>query len=130
MATAIAMSECTIVRVDKEAAIRVLHDEPDLVDQLFNSSEKRLARVLLLLANYERFGLKLDTCCVVIHGFGNVGGMAAKLMSAKGFKIVSIVEYDGAVYNPKGLDIAQHRDETGTINRFSGGEELDKDQAK
>ena len=52
MATAIAMSECTIVRVDKEAAIRVLHDEPDLVDQLFNSSEKRLARVLLLLANY------------------------------------------------------------------------------
>jgi CRP/FNR family cyclic AMP-dependent transcriptional regulator len=58
MATAIAMSECTIVRVDKEAAIRVLHDEPDLVDQLFNSSEMRLARVLLLLANYERFGLK------------------------------------------------------------------------
>jgi CRP-like cAMP-binding protein len=71
MATAIAMSECTIVRVDKAAVIRVLHDEPafselllsyvlsrnirieeDLVDQLFNSSEKRLARVLLLLANY------------------------------------------------------------------------------
>jgi glutamate dehydrogenase (NAD(P)+) len=52
--------------------------------------------------------------------------------SAKGFKIVSIVEYDGAVYNPKGLDIAalaQHRKETGTINGFSGGEELDKDQA-
>ena len=58
--------------------------------------------------------------------------MAAKVMSAKGFKIVSIVEYDGAVYNPKGLDIAalaQHRNETGTINGFSGGEELDKDQA-
>ena len=73
MATAIAMAECTIVRVDKEAAIRVLHDEPafselflsyvlsrnirieeDLVDQLFNSSEKRLARVLLLLANYGK----------------------------------------------------------------------------
>ena len=72
MATAIAMSECTIVRVDKEAAIRALHDEPDLVDQLFDSSEKRLARVLLLLAKYERFGLKLDTGCVVIHGFGNM----------------------------------------------------------
>jgi len=73
MATAIAMSECTIVRVDKEAAIRVLHDEPafsklflsymlprnirieeDLADQLFNSSKKRLARVLLLLANYGK----------------------------------------------------------------------------
>jgi glutamate dehydrogenase (NAD(P)+) len=88
--------------------------------------------MMVTLKALERFGLKLDTCCVVIQGFGNVGGMAAKLMSAKGFKIVSIVEYDGAVYNPKGLDIAalaQHRNETGTINGFSGGEELDKDQA-
>ena len=61
--TATALSECTIVRLDKQATIRVLHDEPkfsemfmayllsrnsrveeDLVDQLFNSSEKRLAR--------------------------------------------------------------------------------------
>ena len=75
MVTAIAMSECTIVRVEKEAAIRILHDVPafselflsyllsrnirleeDLVDQLFNSSEKRLARVLLLLANYGQDG--------------------------------------------------------------------------
>ena len=88
--------------------------------------------MMVTLKTLERFGLKLDTCCVVIQGFGNVGVMAAKLMSAKGFKIVSIVEYDGAVYNPKGLDIAalaQHRNETGTINGFSGGEELDKDQA-
>jgi len=73
MATAVAMSECTIVRLAKAAAIRVLHDEPafselflayllsrnirieeDLVDHLFNSSEKRLARVLLLLANYGK----------------------------------------------------------------------------
>jgi glutamate dehydrogenase (NAD(P)+) len=53
-------------------------------------------------------------------------------MTAKGFKIVSIVEYDRAIYNPKGLDIAalaQHRREAGTTNGFCGGEELDKDQA-
>jgi glutamate dehydrogenase/leucine dehydrogenase len=41
-------------------------------------------------------GGKLETCCVIIQGFANFGGMAAKFMSAKGFKIVSIVEYDGA----------------------------------
>jgi CRP/FNR family cyclic AMP-dependent transcriptional regulator len=75
MATAVAISECLIVRLEKRGAIRVLHDQPafselflsyvlsrnirieeDLVDQLFNSSEKRLARVLLLLANYGKEG--------------------------------------------------------------------------
>src|SRR5713101_1163968 len=73
LATATAMSECSIVRLEKPATIRVLHDEPafselflayllsrnirieeDLVDQLFNSSEKRLARVLLLLAHFGK----------------------------------------------------------------------------
>ena len=43
---------------------------------------------------------------VVIQGFGNVGGMAASLMAQRGFKIIAIVEWDGAVYNPAGLDIA------------------------
>jgi CRP/FNR family transcriptional regulator, cyclic AMP receptor protein len=75
MATATAMTECEIMRLKKEAMVRVLHDEPtfsemfvshllartirveeDLVDQLFNSSEKRLARALLLLANFGKEG--------------------------------------------------------------------------
>ena len=75
MATATAMTECEIMRIEKAAMIRVLHDEPafsemfvahllartirveaDLVDQLFNSSEKRLARALLLLANFGKEG--------------------------------------------------------------------------
>jgi CRP-like cAMP-binding protein len=75
MATAATMTECEILRLDKEAIIRVLHDEPafsekfvshllarairveeDLIDQLFNSSEKRLARALLLLANFGKEG--------------------------------------------------------------------------
>ena len=75
MATATAMTECQIMRLEKEAILRVLHDEPafsemfvthllartirveeDLVDQLFNSSEKRLARALLLLANFGKEG--------------------------------------------------------------------------
>ena len=75
MATASALSDCSIVRIEKAAALRVIYGEPrfselllayllsrnirieeDLVDQLFNSSEKRLARVLLLLANFGKEG--------------------------------------------------------------------------
>jgi CRP-like cAMP-binding protein len=75
VATAVSMTECEIMRVEKSAIMRVLHDEPafsemfvshllartvrveaDLVDQLFNSSEKRLARALLLLANFGKEG--------------------------------------------------------------------------
>jgi glutamate dehydrogenase (NAD(P)+) len=58
--------------------------------------------------------------------------MAAKLMSKVGFKIVAIVEYDGAVYNRKGLNIAalqQHRQETGSITGFAGGEDMDRHEA-
>jgi CRP/FNR family cyclic AMP-dependent transcriptional regulator len=75
MATVTAMTDCAIMRLQKASIIRVLRDEPgfsevfishllartirvqeDLVDQLFNSSEKRLARLLLLLANFGKEG--------------------------------------------------------------------------
>ncbi len=75
IATATAITECEIMRIDKNALISILHSEPDfssmfvahllirkirveadLVDQLFNSSEKRLARALLLLANFGKEG--------------------------------------------------------------------------
>jgi CRP/FNR family cyclic AMP-dependent transcriptional regulator len=73
LATVTAMSDCSIARIAVADIIRVIHDEPafaelfiahllnrnarveeDLVDQLFNSSEKRLARILLLLANFGK----------------------------------------------------------------------------
>ena len=75
MATAVAMASSVIVRLEKAAILGVIHEEPafselfiahllerairveaDLVDQLFNSSEKRLARILLLLANFGKDG--------------------------------------------------------------------------
>ena len=75
MSTATALSDCSILRLAKALLVRLLHEEPafyeafisfllsrnirleeDLVDQLFNSSEKRLARVLLRLANFEKEG--------------------------------------------------------------------------
>ncbi len=73
LSTASAMTECVIARIAKADITRVIHEEPafaelfiahllarnsrveaDLVDQLFNSSEKRLARILLLLANFGK----------------------------------------------------------------------------
>ncbi len=69
---------------------------------------------------------------VVVQGFGNVGGMAAKLMARVGFKIVAVIEVDGAVYNAAGLDIKalmEHRKETGSVKGFAGGEEIDPGEA-
>jgi len=75
LATATSLEDSTVVRIDKTVMTRVLRDEPtfaelfltyllsrnvriqeDLVDQLFNSAEKRLARILLLLANFGKEG--------------------------------------------------------------------------
>ncbi|HEV2201039.1 MAG TPA: Glu/Leu/Phe/Val dehydrogenase [Bryobacteraceae bacterium] len=80
----------------------------------------------------RRFGMDRRSARVVIQGFGNVGGMAAKLMANAGFKIVALVEWDGAVHNDKGLDIAAlalHRRDTGSILDFPGGENMDRDEA-
>jgi glutamate dehydrogenase (NAD(P)+) len=88
--------------------------------------------MMVTLKALKQLGIAYDQARVVIQGFGNVGGMAAKLMKAMGFHIVAIVEYDGAVYNAHGLDIAaleQHRKETGSITGFAGGEDMDKAEA-
>jgi glutamate dehydrogenase (NAD(P)+) len=80
----------------------------------------------------RRFGLQPASTRVVIQGFGNVGGMAAKLMAAAGFRIVSVIEWDGAVYNSNGLDIAalmKHRHDTGSVLGFAEGEEIGRDEA-
>jgi glutamate dehydrogenase (NAD(P)+) len=80
----------------------------------------------------KQLGVAPEDARVVIQGFGNVGGMAAKLMAANGFKIVALVEYDGALYNPNGLDIAalaEHRHDTGSINEFPGAEAIDRKEA-
>lgn len=80
----------------------------------------------------RRLGLERPSTRVVVQGFGNVGGMAAKLMARAGYKIICIIEWDGAVYNPKGLDVLalmKHRRDTGSITGFSGGEDIDKHDA-
>ena len=88
--------------------------------------------MIVTLEALKALNLRPESSRVVIQGFGNVGGMAAKLMKALGFNIVCIIEYDGAIYNANGLDISalqQHRKETGSITGFSGGEDMDKTEA-
>ncbi len=76
LSSAIALTDCSVMRIEKKAMVNVLHQEhafsdmfvayllarniryeEDLVDQLFNSSEKRLARILLLLAHFGKEGV-------------------------------------------------------------------------
>ena len=120
MATATAMSDCSIVRLEKAAMIRVLHDEPafssmflahvlsrnmrieeDLVDQLFNSSEKRLARVLLLLAHFGKEGkpepvvakISQETLAEMI---GTTRSRVSFFMNR--FRKLGFIEYNGGLH--------------------------------
>ena len=117
LGTTIAMSDCSIVRLEKASMIRVLHEEPafsemfasyllsrnvrieeDLVDQLFNSSEKRLARVLLLLAHFEKEGkperviakISQETIAEMI---GTTRSRVSHFMNK--FRKAGFIEYDG-----------------------------------
>src|SRR6266481_8990471 len=87
--------------------------------------------MIVTLKALQRLGMDPASTRVVIQGFGNVGGMAARLMSRAGFKIVCIIEYDCAIYNPHGLDIEAllaHRAESGSIADFAEGENADKNE--
>jgi len=119
MATANAIEESEILKIEKGAMIRVLHDQPsfsglfmefllsrnaaieeDLVDQLFNSSEKRLARLLLQLSNFGKDG-KMEP--VVAHISQDV--LAAKVGTTRSrinffmnkFRKLGLIEYNGTL---------------------------------
>jgi CRP/FNR family cyclic AMP-dependent transcriptional regulator len=119
LASAVAMTECVLLRLDKAAVVRVLHDEPkfsemfmayllarnarveeDLVDQLFNSSEKRLARLLLLMANFgkeetnERIVAKIsqETLAEMV---GTTRSRVSVFMNK--FRKLGFIEYNGDI---------------------------------
>ncbi len=121
MASAAATTGSTIARIEKDTMIGVLHDEPklsemfmtfllsrnirfeaDLVDQLFNSSEKRLARVLLLLANFGKAG-KLETVIPKISQellAAKVGTTRPRInFFMNKFRKLGLIEYSGGKYN-------------------------------
>ncbi len=119
MASASATAKSTIVRIEKAKMISVLHEQPaisdmfmafllsrniqieaDLVDQLFNSSERRLARLLLLLANFGKEG-KMETIIPTI----NQDVLAARVGTTRSrinffmnkFRKLGFIEYNGGL---------------------------------
>jgi CRP/FNR family transcriptional regulator, cyclic AMP receptor protein len=118
LATAVAMTECVIMRLDKVAIVRVLHDEPkfsemfmayilarnarveeDLVDQLFNSSEKRLARVLLLMARFGQEGKTEPVIAVSQETLAEMIGTTRSRVSTfmNKFRKLGFISYNGAL---------------------------------
>ena len=117
LCAATAMTDCAVMRIDKNAMVEVLHREhafsdmfvaylltrniryeEDLVDQLFNSSEKRLARVLLLLAHFGKDGkpeilipkINQETLAEMI---GTTRSRVSFFMNR--FRKLGFIEYDG-----------------------------------
>jgi CRP/FNR family cyclic AMP-dependent transcriptional regulator len=119
MATATTMTKCVVARLEKAAVIRAIHEDASfseflvgyvlkrtarltdtLVDQLFNSSEKRLARVLLLLANYGKEGRsetvinKIDQETLA-HMIGSTRSRVNFFMNK--FRKLGLIEYNGRI---------------------------------
>jgi CRP/FNR family transcriptional regulator, cyclic AMP receptor protein len=119
LATATALTECTVMRLEKAEVIRVLQTESafsemfishiltrnarveeDLVDQLFNSTEKRLARLLLMLANFGKEGrpepiitkLSQETIAEMI---GTTRSRVSLFMNK--FRRLGFIEYNGHI---------------------------------
>jgi len=119
LSTASAMTECVVMQVEKAEIMRVIRDEPafsqmfmshiltrsarieeDLVDQLFNSTEKRLARVLLLMANFGKEGrpepvttkISQETLAEMI---GTTRSRVSHFMNK--FRHLGFIEYNGNI---------------------------------
>ena len=81
----------------------------------------------------KKFNMTREGTRVIIQGFGNVGSNAAKLMADAGYKIIGIAEYNGGLYNAKGIDIdalLEYRDRNSSrgIVGFPGAEDEDSSQ--
>ena len=142
LATVTAITDCEIMRLEKSTMARVLHDEPafsemfvshllartarveaDLVDQLFNSSEKRLARALLLLANFGKDSppepiiakISQETLAEMI---GTTRSRVSVFMNK--FRKLGLINYNGHIEIHRSLlNVVLH--EEPHINRTEGG---------
>jgi CRP/FNR family cyclic AMP-dependent transcriptional regulator len=119
VATVSALTDCVIARIEKAAILSAIHDEPafaelfishllarnirveeDLVDQLFNSSEKRLARVLLLLANFGKEGRPEPVIAkisqeILAEMIGTTRSRVSFFMNK--FRRLGFIEYNGSI---------------------------------
>jgi CRP-like cAMP-binding protein len=130
MATAATMSATTVLSIEKPEMLRVLHDEPaladrflahmlarnirieeDLIDQLFNSSEKRLARALLLLARYGTDSEQLLLPKVSQETLAKIIGTTRSRVNffMNKFRNLGFLEYDDAItVHPSLLTVVLH----------------------
>ncbi|MRG48237.1 Glu/Leu/Phe/Val dehydrogenase [Chitinophaga sp. SYP-B3965] len=79
----------------------------------------------------KRLGLEpgIEGKKVIVQGMGNVGYHAAKYFHEAGAKVICLIEWDGAIFNPKGLnpdEVLKFRKETGSIVNFPGAKNLKK----
>ena len=75
----------------------------------------------------KHLGVNLDGATVAVHGFGNVGGTAAKLLAKEGCKIVAVSDSTGGIYNPKGLNIddaMRYKKETRSVVGYKDSEPI------
>jgi glutamate dehydrogenase (NAD(P)+) len=75
----------------------------------------------------EHLGFKLKGARIAVQGFGNVGSIAADLLSGLGAKIIAVTDWKAGVYNAAGLDIKKllaHNAERRTVESFPGGEPI------
>jgi glutamate dehydrogenase (NAD(P)+) len=87
-------------------------------------------RGVMIVANeaLKKLGMTPEKTRVIVQGFGNVGSHAARLMHEQGYKIIGIAEWDGGLFNAKGIDIDElweHRQRNGTIHGFPGADKAD-----
>ncbi len=79
----------------------------------------------------RQIGLDIAGARIAIQGFGNVGGIAARLFSAAGAKIIAVQDHTGTLYRPAGIDVLkllEHVAQTGGIVGFTGAEPLAADE--
>src|ERR1700748_749946 len=79
----------------------------------------------------KHLAMSPESTTVIVQGFGNVGSNSAKLLWEKGYKIIGIGEYDGALFNANGMDISmllEWKARHGSIHGFRGAEAADKDE--
>ena len=78
----------------------------------------------------RELGIPLEGAKVVVQGFGNVGGVAAELLSQAGAKVIAVQDHTGSVKNDRGLDItalAEHARKTGGVKGFAEAEAIDNE---
>ncbi len=84
--------------------------------------------MLICDESIKKLNMPRESTRVIIQGFGNVGSNAALLMHQEGYKVVGIGEWDGGLYNSKGIDIQalwDYRHKEGHIHGFKGAERAD-----